>query len=236
MTWTLVTGAAKGVGAAICIELAKQGCNLVVHYNKSAEKAEQVVNICKKMGVQAASIQGDFSTERGVENFTARYLTTFKESSGLVNNVGNYLAKSLVATTQEEWNALLQTNFFTPLFLVNSLSDVLKKNRGSVVMMGSVSSSSSRLYVNAAAYGLSKKMLYQTLLLYAKEFAPYGVRVNMVSPGYMEGTVDLEDGGVLPMGRVATLDEVARAVSFFFAPENEYITGQNLEVAGAFGL
>jgi NAD(P)-dependent dehydrogenase (short-subunit alcohol dehydrogenase family) len=236
MSWTLVTGGARGLGASICKELAKQKRNLVVHYNKSAQEAAEVVTACRALGVQADSLQGDFSTQEGVALFIQNYLSLFKQTSGLVNNIGNYLKKPLLSTTQEEWSLLFQTNCFTGFSLLNALSDSLKQEQGCVVTIGSVSANSDRIYAKAAAYGLTKKLLYQTLLVYAQELAPYQVRVNMVSPGYMEGTVDMCNIEQLPMKRLVTLDEVAKVVGFLFTPETRYITGQNIDVSGGFGL
>ena len=91
MKVVLVTGSARNLGASICTTLARQGYSVVVHYKNSFKEAEKIVNECKNFGVQAESIQGDFTTAHSTQQFIDRYLDKFPGTSHLVNNVGNYL-------------------------------------------------------------------------------------------------------------------------------------------------
>ncbi len=230
----LVTGGAQGFGAEICLQLAEQGHDVVVHFRKS--DPSNILSRCQKYGVIVDAIQGDFSTVDLLEDFIRRYLARFPKTKGLVNNVGNYLIAPPSQTESKEWLSLFQTNLFTPVFLVRALLPALKEEKGRVVNIGTCGLTTPRALLHATAYAATKSALHFYTRSLAKELAPDHINVNMVSPGYLETSVDLEEAAELPMGRPATLKEAARAVLFFFDSQSSYITGQNLEVAGGFGL
>jgi NAD(P)-dependent dehydrogenase (short-subunit alcohol dehydrogenase family) len=230
----LVTGGAGGLGAAVCLELAAQGFDIVVHYRTSQPQAEQIVRQCRSLHVEAEAIQGDFSTQESLNHFISSYISHFPLTCGLVNNVGYYLVAPLEETSQDKWLALFQTNFFASIFLTQALLPALKIHRGNIVNVGVSGLEGRRGVTQTTAFATSKAALHFYTISLAKEVAAAGVRVNMVSPGFMENTVDKVTQ--LPMHRLATLKEVAQAISTFFLPQSNYITGQNLEIAGAFGL
>lgn len=237
MEWTLVTGGAKRLGAEISRTLASKGHNIVVHYSQSEKEATKIVQECLSYGVKAQTIQGDFSTSEGTAEFAQRYLAQFPDTANLVNNVGNYLVKSALNATVEEYGSLFQTNLFAPIILIQVLVTALKQHKGCIVNLGVAGLNSDRADVYSAPYTMTKKCLLQLTQSLALELAADGVRVNMVSPGYIDNAVDLpKDPSKLPMKRAATEHEVARVVAFLLEKESEYITGQNIEVAGGVRL
>ncbi len=237
MAWTLVTGGGKRLGAEICRTLAKQGYSVVVHYNTSAEDAHAVVKECRAYGVEADCIQGDFSTPQSTEEFIARYLQKFHMTAHLINNVGNYLVKSGLHTATGEWTHLFQTNVHAPCALMQALAPSIIQQRGAIVNIGTVGVQSIAANMNATAYRASKQSLWMVTRSLAAELAPSHVSVNMVSPGYLDISVDLpQDVSRLPMHRPGTCSEVARVVAFLLDPASAYITGQNIEVAGGVAL
>lgn len=237
MSWVVVTGGAKGIGAAICRELARLGYNLVVHYRTSSKEAEEVVQNCRQLGVQAISIQGNFSFQEGVKQFAEEVLESAPKIGGLVNGVGPYLQRALLETGAEEVAHLFQTNLYAPMELIRLFSGALIAERGRVVQLGLAGLSPFRDDRRAAAYRITKLALWGYTRAIAHELAPKGVTVNMVSPGQTESSVDLKgEHKKLPMGRPATIDEIALSVVHFFRSEATYITGQNIEIAGAYAL
>lgn len=237
MTWILVTGAAKGLGAQICLSLAGSGHNVVVHYNTSQKEAESIVDKCRLLGVKAEMIQGDFSTTESGQDFISRYLGRFSDTSVLINNVGNYLLKSASETNLKEWEDLFQTNLTFPFMLTNALIPLLKKARGHLINIGVNGIHNGRADTYATVYTITKYGLWMLTKSLAKELAPHGVRVNMVSPGLMENAVDLEAIlPLVPMKTATSLNEVADLITFLLKPENAHLTGQNIEVAGGLRL
>ena len=234
--WTLVTGGAKRLGAEICQTLAASGHNIVVHYHNSHDDAINVQAACKKLGVEAELLQGDFSTQETTQKFIDAYLSQFTETEHLINNVGNYLIKSALNMPLKEWYDLFQTNLHAPFALIQALTPSLKKQQGSIVNIGIAGMNHLPADTYATAYSITKASLLMLTKSVAKELAPDHVRVNMVSPGYIDNAVDLPDPSRLPMGRPATTQEVARAVEFLINKDNAYITGQNIEVSGGVRL
>jgi 3-oxoacyl-[acyl-carrier protein] reductase len=231
--WTLVTGGAKRLGAALCLALAEKGHAVVVHYNRSQEEALEVVARCQAMGYPAAAIQGDFSSVEGVKDFASRYLQQFAETEVLINNVGDYFIRSALKTSIEDWTYLFQVNLHAPFILMQFLSDSLIRNRGQIINIGVSGLYRHTANTYATAYTLTKQGLWGLTLALARELAPQGVRVNMVSPGELDISIDHHH---IPMHRQATCWEVCRVVNFLLEPASQYITGQNIEVAGGLGL
>jgi len=237
MKWTLVTGGSKRLGAKICESLAEQGMPILVHYRHSAVDAKKVVAACRKKGVDAELIQGDFSTLESTLQFAAECNRQFPEIKTLINNVGNYLVKPGTATTPEEWNALFQTNLHAPFTLCREFLQSLRQCQGNIVNIGVVGVGNVHADVHRTAYTASKMALWMLTKSLARELAADNVRVNMVSPGYIENAVDLPISPQnLPMGRPATFNDVIRALEFLLNEKNSYITGQNIEVGGGLGL
>ena len=232
-SWVLVTGGAKGLGAEICRTLARQGHSIVCHYNTSKAEAEAVAAECRALGVQASTIQGDFSTKESALDFLMRYQAQFPHTDVLVNNVGNYLLKKGSGTHTDEGNALFWTNVQTPLLLLQGLLHTLT----TVVNIGTAGLEGNRADTRSPLYRSTKMALLSLTKSFARELAPRGIRINMVSPGHLSYSVDLpHDISHIPMQRAATVQEVARCVAFLIDKESSYITGQNIEVAGGIGL
>ena len=234
--WTLVTGGGKRLGAELCMTLAGQGHNLVVHYHTSQAEALKVVSACRELGVKAEALRGDFSSQESTQKFIEAYLERFGETAHLINNVGNYLIKSALNMPIKEWYALFQTNLHAPFALIQALIPSLKRERGCIINIGIAGMEHLPADTYATAYSITKASLLMLTKSLAKELAPDHIRVNMVSPGYIDNAVDLPDPSRLPMKRAATTQDVARAVEFLMDPKNGYITGQNIEVAGGVRL
>ncbi len=237
MSWTLITGGAHKLGAKIALKLAEQKRDLVIHFRTSEKEALSLVKKLQKFGVKAEAIQGDFTTPKTTEDFTKRYLKQFGKTEALVYNVGNSLRGSASEIASEDLNELFQTNVTSAMALIQALLPSLKREKGEILTIGMVGSATITSNSYAFGYNLSKQALWMLTKSLAKELAPHQVRVNMVSPGYMEESVELpEKMSHIPAGRLATFDEVARAVAFLMDPASSYITGQNLEVAGGVRL
>jgi NAD(P)-dependent dehydrogenase (short-subunit alcohol dehydrogenase family) len=231
--WTLVTGGAKRLGAALCLALAEKGHSVVVHYNQSREEALEIAANCKAISGQAATIQGDFSSSDNVKEFVIRYMEQFSETVALINNIGDYFIGSALQTSVENWIYLFQVNLHAPFILTQALVPSLIRNKGQIINIGASGLRRRSANTYATAYHLSKDSLFGLTLALARELAPQGIRVNMVSPGLLNFSVDQYP---IPMNRPAYCHEVCRVVNFLLDPESAYITGQNIEVAGGLGL
>lgn len=236
MSKTLVTGGARNLGREIVLKLAKENQDLIIHYKTSKIEAFQLVKECHDLGVEAEAVFGDFSSLEGMQAFID-LLKPFKNIKNIVNNVGNYLVKPILETSLNEVNALFLTNLYAPLFLIQSLIPSINKEKGSIVNIGVCGIDHGRAENYSTAYSMTKASLLMLTRSLAKELASFNVTVNMVSPGMLEGSMDApNDIEKLPMKRFGTMPQVADVVLFLLNPNNHYITGQNIEVAGGLRL
>lgn len=231
--WTLVTGGAKRIGAEICLNLAKQGYPILVHYNQSQKEAVDIRDQCRDFGVESEVIQGDFSSRQSTRDFIDRLTAQYTDIQNVIHNVGNYLITPVLSTAEWDWIDLFQTNLFAPMAITQAVIGSIKEKQGNIINLGITGIEHVPVDTYAPAYTATKLSLWMMTKTLAKELAPSGVRVNMVSPGYTTSSVDIpSDLCVLPMKRAATLHEIARVVAFLLDKESSYITGQNIEVAG----
>lgn len=237
MEWTLVTGGGKRLGREISLALARNGMPVLVHYRESVDEASDVVKACRGFGVAAEAVRGDFSTPESTLHFAQECRRKYPTIKNIINNVGNYLVKSGVSTSPAEWNALFQTNVNAPFALCHELLPGIAEAKGSIVNIGVVGASNIHADVKRTAYMATKMTLWMLTKSLARELAPAGVRVNMVSPGYLENAVDLpKEAAAIPAGRPASFADVTRALLFLLQDESGYITGQNIEIGGGIGL
>lgn len=152
----------------------------------------------------------------------------------LVNNLGNYVAKYIDEISLAEWHEMMDTNLNSAFYLSQLALPHLRASRGQIVNIGFAGLGKFSPYPNVIAYQAAKAGLLVLTKGMAKAEAEYGVRVNMVSPGSMVNTIKHNAVDKIPMGRLAEFDEVILAIEFVL--ENNYVTGQNLEVAGGWDL
>jgi len=237
MNWTLVTGGAKGLGAQICIDLASAGHNILIHYRTSDKEALEVAERCRDFGVQVNFFQSDFSNAATIQKDIQRLIQQFPGIKNLINNVGPYVIHSALETKMKEMTDLFQVNLYTPFLLIQSLLPAIRSQMGSVITIGVAGLENGRVDTYSMAYTMSKQALLTMTKAFAKELAPFSVRVNMVSPGHLVESVDApKDPTQLIEHRVGNPQEITRVIAFLLEKESVYITGQNIEVAGGVRL
>ncbi len=152
----------------------------------------------------------------------------------LINNVGNYINKPISQFSFSEWDEMIDSNLNSAFYLSQTALPYLRESRGRILNIGFASMERLDPGVNVTAYQAAKTGLLVMTRGMAKEEAENGVLINMLSPGYMENTVMDPIMPKMPLNRFATLDEAVSAA--FFLIQSDYITGQNLELAGGWGL
>lgn len=236
MNWTLVTGGAKGLGKAVVQQLAKHGYPVVIHYKTSEQEALALKAECQAKGAQAEVIQGDLFSAELALNFAGHYLARFPHTQNLVNNVGTYFVGSALNVPLDTWHSLIATNLQVPVLLAQALMPSLIHQKGTITNIGVAGLTKGADSYSTLYTAVKGGLLHLTRSL-AKELAPKGVRINMVSPGYMENAIDLpNDLSKIPTGKVSSLEEVASFIVFLMDPKNSSITGQNIEIAGGVRL
>jgi len=241
----VVTGASRGIGSATALALAKEGCNVVIGYEKNREKAQEIVQTAKASGVKAIEVAGDVSVRDDVERL---FKTTFQEFGKvdiLVNNAGVDCNAGLLETTDQMWCRTLDVNL-KGVFLCTQVAAryMIQSRYGKIVNISSNSGFGIALWGDMA-YAASKAGVIQLTKTAAFELGEYGINVNCIAPGSVEtemlkgNMTDQEYAHFLDarkkitsLGFIANPDDIANVVLFFASDESRFVTGKTLLVDG----
>ena len=239
----LVTGGSRGIGRAICLELARQGAAVAVNYAGSREAAAETAELCRQLGAEAEVFQADVASPDACEALAAAVKERFGRLDILVNNAGIARDGLLMTAKEEDFSQTLDTNLKGAYFCTKAAAKVmLRQKYGRIVCLSSVVGL--RGNPGQTAYAASKAGVIGLVKAAAKELAGRDITVNAVAPGFIETdmTAVLPEKakaamlGTIPKGRPGSPEEVARAVAFFAGPECAYITGQVLCVDGGMAV
>lgn len=236
----LVTGASRGIGRAIAIELASKGAAIAINYSKDDEGAKATLENVIKNGGYGKLFKKDISKYNNCRELIDEVIGTFGKLDVLVNNAGISKFGLLMDMSLEEINDLVNTNLMGAIYLSKLAINNMMRNGGNIINISSVwgeVGASCEVIYSATKGGLN---LFTKAL--AKEVASFNIRVNSVAPGVinteMNNVLDSEDKEVLkneiPMMRFGEAHEVARVVSFLCDDKCKYLTGQIIRIDGGF--
>ena len=235
----LVTGASRGIGAAIAKKLAARGFVVIINYGHSSAAAEEVKNQIEQAGGQAVLMQGDVSSGDDVDRMFKDIKKTWGRLDVLVNNAGINRDTLLVRMKEDQWDAVLSTDLKSVFFTTKAAASLMIRQRsGSIINIASVVGITGN--AGQANYAAAKAGVIGFTKSAAKELAARGIRVNAIAPGFIE--TDMTDAipekireGMLetiPLRRGGKAEDVANAVAFLASDDAGYITGQVLKVDG----
>ena len=239
----VVTGGSRGLGRAICLELARGGANVVLCYAGNEAAANETVAACEALGAKAAAVRCDVSKEDEVKALTDAALKTFGRIDILVNNAGITKDGLLMMMKPEDFDAVIAANLRGTFLCMKAVARQMVKQRyGRIVNLSSVVG----LRGNAGQvnYAASKAGVVGMTKSLAKELASRGVTVNAVAPGFIETdmTAAMPQAAkdammpTIPMQRLGAPEDVAKAVAFLASDEAAYVTGQVLAVDGGMAM
>lgn len=236
----LITGASGGIGAATAKALAKNGCDVILHYNSNEEKILKLKDeITELYGVNAHTLKADLSVPSAAEGLGEEALSVCGRVDILINNAGIAYQKLFQFTDTDRVRKLFEVNLMSAMDLTKALLPTMINNRfGKIINVSSmwgISGASCEVH-----YSASKSALIGFTKALAKEVGPSGINVNCVAPGYIEtemnsafdeGTVK-EIAEATPLMRIGTPEDVAELIAFLSGDGASFITGQTLTVDG----
>ncbi len=232
----LVTGASRGIGAAVAVRAAADGATIAVHYGSSADGARRTLEAVREAGSDGEAFDADLADGAAAERLVARVIERFGRIDGLVNNAGLTQVGPFLELPPAGWDAVIATDLSAAFHTCRAaLPSMVERGSGAIV---NVASRLGQMGIaETAAYSAAKAGLIGLTRSLATEFGPHGVRVNAVAPGMIvtEMTTDLADSDEgrrrlrgMPLGRFGRPDEVAEAVVFLLSDASSLFLGQTL--------
>ena len=239
----VVTGGSRGLGRAICLELAAGGANLVFCFAGNEAAAQETAQACRALGAEADYLRCNVADSTQVKELMETAVQRFGRIDILVNNAGITRDGLMLTMKESDFDQVVETNLKGTFLCMKAVArQMIKQRYGRIINLSSVVG----LHGNAGQvnYAASKAGVIGMTKSLAKELASRGVTVNAVAPGFMETdmTAALSEAAraatlaAVPMGRMGTAEEVAQAVAFLASDCAGYITGQILGVDGGMGM
>ncbi|NMP26504.1 SDR family oxidoreductase [Rahnella sp. SAP-1] len=234
----LVTGGGKGIGRAVCLELAANGVKIALVYRSDRLSAENTAQEIIAAGGEVRLYQAELTDRSSVSQLVATLIADWGAIDILVNNAGASAGGSLLALSDDRWQQVLQSNLTSCFITSSEVAKVMLNRGGSIISIAGASAH--RCYPGAGAFGPSKAAIVNLTTQMAMEWARYGIRVNGVSPGPIreadsgwqaQEPLLAREVATLPLKRAGTPQEVAKAVRYL-AADAGYTTGQMLIVDG----
>jgi 3-oxoacyl-[acyl-carrier protein] reductase len=242
----IVTGAARGIGEAIALKFAEQGCNVAFTYvsDSSAEKANALQQKLTAMGVKAKAYQSNAADFAACEAFVNDVLKEFGTVDICVNNAGISKDNLLLRMTPEQWNDVIQVNLSSVFNMTKQvIRPMMKAKSGSIINMSSVIGEMGN--AGQSSYAASKAGIIGFTKSVAKELGSRNIRSNAIAPGFVETdmTSYLQDGegadkykSGIPLGRFASAEDIANVTLFLASDMSSYITGQTISACGGLNI
>jgi len=233
----LVTGASRGIGREIALELARAGADVAVNYHDEPEAARAVAAEIEALGVRAVTVKADVGDASAVRRMVEDVTANLGSLDILVNNAGVQTWTPFLEVTEAEWDLVIRTNLKGCFLCTQTAARVM--TRGGVVV--NIGSGSNKVpFPGLVAYTASKGGIEMLTKVAAVELAPLKIRVNCVAPGAVEierTRLEVADyaatwGAITPLGRVGQPEDIARTVRFLASDDGAFITGQTIWVDG----
>jgi 3-oxoacyl-[acyl-carrier protein] reductase len=239
----VVTGAARGIGRAIALNLGRLGCDVAFNYSRSSGEAERVVAELSSLGRRAVAYHVDAADHSAIETMVQRVKAEFGRIDFLVNNAGITRDKLILRMTEADWDAVLNVNLKAAFSFSKSVVPIMIRARfGSILNVSSVSGVVGM--AGQANYSASKAGLIGLTKSLAKEVASRNITVNALALGFIQTEMtqslaqDYKDGllSAIPLQRFGTADEVGRIAAFLLSDDARYITGHVMQVDGGLAM
>lgn len=235
----IVTGGSVGIGAAIALDLAKNGAHVAINYRKHADEANKIVEEIKKMGQKGLAVQADVSVFADAEKMVQAALKEFGSLDILVNNAGINADAVIWKMTPEQWSSVMDINLKGCFNYIRAIAGIFKtQNHGKIVNITSINGIRGKF--GQSNYSASKAGIIGLTKSVARELGKFSVNVNAVAPGLIETDMvinapeDVKQKALaeIVLGRIGKPEEVAWVVSFLCSEQARHLTGEVIKVDG----
>ncbi len=238
----LVTGASRGIGRAIAVELAHCGANIALNFRSDAKQAESAADEIREMGVECLLVQGDVAKKGEAARIVKEVLGKWQRLDILVNNAGITRDRSMRKMTDDDWGAVINVNLNGTFYCTSAAVTAMVNQRyGRIINISSVVGQMGAF--GQANYSASKGGIIAFTKTLALEMAKFNITANVIAPGFtstemvdaIPEEIAAQIKAKIPLGRFAAPEEIAKAAAFL-AAEGDYITGQELNVNGGYHM
>ncbi|MGN7286080.1 SDR family oxidoreductase [Shouchella rhizosphaerae] len=236
----IVTGASRGIGRAIAIQLADLGAKVVVNYSRSSQEANAVVKQIKEKGGEAVAIQADLGAVVGVKLLFQKTMEAFRKIDILINNAGVSIYKPIQEVTEEDFDKQFNLNVKGTFFACQQAMAYMEE-KGRIINFST--SVIGQMFPTYSVYAGTKGAVEQFTRQLAKEFAAKQITMNAVAPGpvntklFTEGKTEAQIEGLkklIGLGRIGEPEDIANVIEFLVSEKSQWITGQTIRVNGGF--
>lgn len=240
----LVTGSSSGIGKGIALRFAKEGANIIVHYHSRKQEATQVVKDIRELGRRAVAFQANIAEVAQIRTLVDQAWNTFGHIDILVNNAGILLSSAFSEVTEEDWDRVLDVNLKGVFFCTQAVAKKMieSKIQGKIINVSSISARLGEPYL--AAYCVSKGGVNMLTRSLAIELGPYGININGIEPGFIEGTnLNFSEPArnpvflkhcllITPCKRFGKVEDLLGVVVLLASDESDYVQGETIVIDG----
>lgn len=224
----LITGGAKNLGRAICIDLAKQGATVIVHYHTSKKEAKDTLKEIKKYS-DGQIIKADITNPKEVSSMFQK----IKKVDILINLVGNFIFEPITKTSFEKFRDIIESNLYSTFLCSQKVLPYMKKKRwGRIINFGCAAADAITIRKNTTPYYIAKTAVIMLTKVLAYEYAKYGITINSISPGIMPTSVTKPKSQFAQSTQLVQFSDITHAINLLLKEDSSAINGANIEISG----
>jgi len=238
----LITGGAKGIGRGVALDLAAEHWNIALCYRTSEAEAQRTARAITERGGQALAVRCDVSDPVAATSLVAQVEQKWGHIDVLINGAGPYHRINLLEETVDGWNDMFDGNLHPIFYLAKAVAGGMKARKsGRIINFSMANADQMMSQPDVTAHYIAKAGVLILTRTLAKMLAPYGITVNVISPGFIDsGSAPPEElAGMtkrIPAGYIGTIDDVVGAVRYLLSEEARYVNGANIQISGAWGI
>lgn len=232
----LITGASRGLGAFLALELSREGYAVGIHHRRGRPQADRLAQTIRKEGGVAEIFQADLSSPAEVETMFQQIRARLGRLDVLINNAGTYRPVPLLRARAKDWQAGLDSTATATFLTTRAALPLFSKSGGRIINLGDSACEKLTARKMSPGYHVGKVGVLLLTRSFAAQLMSRRITVNCLSPGYLENSIDLPPSRLLPGGRPVRFTEILSSIRYLLSPEANSVTGTNLVVSRGWNL